>query len=139
MHRIVPLPFEKKITEFYVALGEPVIDRESAWDLYHDLLAAFQVWEEQGDEAWNNIQETLEIVQTSINQEGRSREDTTPQMALLSGLQELPFGPRHPDREGNIYLGGRTQGWEGLGDDLGTEEDDYEEVEMVYADFSDAE
>ncbi|CAK5265855.1 unnamed protein product [Mycena citricolor] len=105
---LVPPDFHHIISDFYVKIGSPVIDRGSCWDVYLQLLSKFrQLDQAHGVEASADEKWGYTLTQAADNYEG--------EVELLAGLQELRGGEGVIGQDGSYYMGG-VNGGDGLDD-----------------------
>jgi hypothetical protein len=111
VHQLVPPAFNNKIQEFYDNLGHPVVDRNTVWNIFKDLIIEFQNWDARP--AFNAMTQFEGAIAHPI--------------PLLPDLRDLPFGINQPiDKSGSIYLGGRPEAFQNLSDGLHANDADFD-------------
>ncbi|KAH7922898.1 hypothetical protein BV22DRAFT_1016396 [Leucogyrophana mollusca] len=103
---LVPRSFSRVAQECYSMMGTPLITRENVWDVYRDMLARVQHFEQ--------LPATLEQEWQVHNTEGDPDNAAFNHIPLIAGLTELPNGEDVARSDGSIYLGGVNNG-NGLG------------------------
>lgn len=131
---LVPPRVGTFISKCYIEVGQPEVTRQSAWNVYSRLLQEMRAMSLPGD-----VADALMLVHVTDDDETAVEDGD---MLLSHGLQELPFGCDAPDEEGNVYLGGLADGFNGyrdVGSDAEEAEGSGEELPMEYVEFTDRE
>ncbi|KAJ7432412.1 hypothetical protein B0H11DRAFT_1760479, partial [Mycena galericulata] len=101
--QLVPPDFQAIITEMYVQLGEPIVTRESCWDVYLQLLGQFR-----------NLDSVHNIPQNLDEQWGytmtMARDEFAKEIELIPNLQPLRKGDDIIGPGGSYYMGGVNNG-----------------------------
>lgn len=123
LHNLVPPLFAMKIAKLYLQLGSPTICFETVWNIYTDLVNLFVDWEHS-----DVLTESLPMYYTPQQE-----------IPLPQNLAPLPFGIDDPvDEDGNVYLGGRPNAFEGIpAYNVNDDEYEIEDIPPLEVEFSD--
>lgn len=97
--QLTPPEFDDVARHEYAALGSPVVNLTSFWDVYLDLLQA--ICRDQGPLDVANVPQSEANVDS---EHARTQED--PPMALLPGLRQLRMGEEAAGPQAAVYVGG---------------------------------